>query len=171
MRTADFTRKRNRLPRSCYLGQQWYFITACTGAGQPRFSRSQSVGALLDLLRAQCTSCSFNVYAYCFMPDHLHLELVGLSANSDAISLLHDFKGGATSQARALGVRNLWEKGFYDHILRDDDDHNAVAWYIFNNPVRKGFVKDPRDWPYSGSWMFDWKKAVAPVEPYRPPWK
>jgi putative transposase len=105
------------------------------------------------------------------MPNHLHLELVGLSENSDAISLLHDFKGNATSQARTLGIRSLWEKGFYDHILRDDDDPNAVAWYIFNNPVRKGLVKDPRDWPYSGSWMFDWKKAVAPMEEYNPPWK
>jgi REP element-mobilizing transposase RayT len=105
------------------------------------------------------------------MPNHVHLELVGLSDNSDAILLLHDFKGNATSQARTLGIRNLWEKGFYDHILRDDDDHNVVAWYIFNNPVRKGLVKDPRDWPYSGSWMFDWKQAVAPIEQYNPPWK
>jgi putative transposase len=105
------------------------------------------------------------------MPNHVHLELVGLSDKSDAILLLHDFKGNATSQARALGIRNLWEKGFYDHIMRDEDEPNAVAWYIFNNPVRKGLVKDPRDWPYSGSWMFDWKKAVAPIEHYNPPWK
>ena len=171
MRTPNFIRKRNRLPRSCYLGQQWYFITACTGAGRPHLSSGQLVGVLLDLLRAQCSTCSFNVYAYCFMPDHLHIEPVGLSASSDAILLLHDFKGIATSQARALGIRNLWERNFYDHILRDDDDHNAVAWYIFNNPVRKGLVKDPRDWPYSGSWMFDWKKALAPIGHYNAPWK
>ena len=105
------------------------------------------------------------------MPNHLHLELAGLSDNSDAIVLLHDFKGIATSQARAIGVRNLWEKGFYDHILTDDDDHDAVAWYIFNNPVRKCLVNDPRDWPYSGSWMFDWKKALRPIQEYNPPWK
>jgi len=126
---------------------------------------------LLDLLRAQCSSCSFNVYAYCFMTNHLHLELASLSDNSDAILLLPDFKGSATSQARAIGVRNLWEKGFYDHILTDDDDHDAVAWYIFNNPVRKCLVNDPRDWPYSGSWMFDWKKALRPIEEFNPPWK
>ena len=166
-----FVRKKNRLPRSCYSGHQWYFITACTEAGRPHFSRGQLVEVLLDLLRAQCSSYSFNVYAYCFMPNHLHLELAGLSDNSDAILLLHDFKGIATSQARAVGVRNLWEKGFYDHILTEDDDHDAVAWYIFNNPVRKGLVNDPRDWPYSGSWMFDWKKALRPIQEYNPPWK
>ncbi|HEV2423779.1 MAG TPA: transposase [Terriglobia bacterium] len=171
MATPEFTRKRNRLPRSCYVGQQWYFITACAGARQSPFSNRVLVRSILDLLQAQCSVCIFDVYAYCFMPDHLHVELAGLSASSDAIKLLHNFKGIATSKARALGVRGLWEKGFYDHILRSGDNHNAVAWYIFNNPVRKGFVKDPRDWPYSGSWMFDWKKAVAPPDPYVPPWR
>jgi len=164
-------RKRNRLPRSCYVNRNWYFITACTGGRRPLFSQGQLVQMLLDLLRAKCSFHSFNVYAYCFMPDHLHLELVGLSGTSDLIVLLHDFKGTATAQARELSVRNLWEKSSHDHILRDNDNHNAVAWYIFNNPVRKGLVKHPRDWPYSGSWMFDWKKAVAPIEDYVPPWK
>lgn len=171
MPVPGFIRKRNRLPRSCYIGQQWYFVTACAGAGRPHFSRGQLVTVLLDLLREQCSIGSFDVYAYCFMPDHLHLELVGLSASSDAITLLHDFKGIATSQARAIGHWNLWEKSSHDHILRDEDNHNAVAWYIFNNPVRKGLVKDAREWPYSGSWMFDWKKALAPIEHYNPPWK
>ena len=171
MAAPNFTRKRNRLPRPSYLGHQWYFITVCTGLHEPHFSSGELVKRTLDLLRAQCSSHWFDVYAYCFMPNHLHLELAGLADGSDAIVLLHDFKGTATPAARALGVRNLWQKGFYDHILREGDDHNAVAWYIFNNPVRKGLVQDPRDWPYSGSWMFDWKKAVVPIEEYKPPWK
>ncbi len=171
MPASYFVRKWNRLPRSCCLGRQWYLITACTGLGHAHFANAQLVVFLLDLLRVQCSSYSFNIYAYCFMPNHVHLELAGLSDNSDAILFLHDFKGNATSQARTLGIRNLWEKGFYDHIMRDDDAPNALAWYIFNNPVRKGLVKDPRDWPYSGSWMFDWKKAVALIEQYNPPWK
>ena len=171
MTAPRFVRVRNRLPRSRYLGQNWYFITACTEKHRPLFSRGQLVETLLDILRAKCSSCSFNLYAYCFKPDHLHLELVGLSDTSDMIELLRDFKGVATVQARDLGIRNLWEKSSHDHILRDDDNHNAVAWYIFNNPVRKGMVKDPCDWPYSGSWMFNWKKAVAPIKEYIPPWK
>jgi putative transposase len=171
MTAPRFIRKRNRLQRSCYVGQNWYFITACTEKRRPLFSRGQLVEMLLDILRAKCSSCSFNVYAYCFMPDHLHLELVGLSDTSDMIELLRDFKGVATVQARDIGIRNLWEKSSHDHILRDGDNHNAVAWYIFNNPARKGLVEDPRDWPYSGSWMFNWKKAVAPIKEYVPPWK
>jgi putative transposase len=171
MPAPRFVRKRNRLPRSYYVGQNWYFVTACTRERRPLFSQRQLVETLLDILQAKCCSSSFNVYAYCFMPDHAHLELVGVSGTSDLIVLLHDVKGVATAQARDIGIRNLWEKSFHDHILRSDDNHDAVAWYIFNNPVRKGLVKDPRDWPYSGSWMLDWKKAVAPIHEYVPPWK
>ncbi len=112
-----------------------------------------------------------NVYAYCFMPDHLHLELVGLDEDSDLIEMMKGFKGEATALARAFGIGNLWEKSYYDHILRACDPAEAVAWYIFANPVRKGLVKDARNWPYSGSWMFDWKKAVGPPREYVPPWK
>jgi len=56
-----------------------------------------------------------------------HLELVGLSATSDLIGLLRDFKGTATAQARNMGISNLWEKSYHDHGLRADDNHNAVA--------------------------------------------
>ncbi|HEX5411711.1 MAG TPA: transposase [Terriglobia bacterium] len=171
MSAPNFIRKPNRLPRASYLGQQWYFITLCSGSDGATFSHCALVELLLDVLREQCHACSFDLYAYCFMPDHVHLELSGQSDDSDAIRLLHDFKGTATARARGLGVRKLWERGFYDHILRENDDHNAVAWYIFNNPVRKGLVQDARDWPYSGSWSMDWKKAMAPINPYVPPWK
>ncbi|HET9176948.1 MAG TPA: transposase [Terriglobia bacterium] len=171
MSPPSFIRKRNRLPRSYYLGRQWYFITVCSAGGRSAFSGGGLVELLLDLLRRQCHASSFDLHAYCFMPDHVHLELAGQSDDSDLIQLLHDFKGVATALARRLGVRKLWERGFYDHILRENDDHNAVAWYIFNNPGRKGLTQDARDWPHSGSWMFDWKKAMAPIKPYLPPWK
>jgi putative transposase len=163
-------RKRNRLPRQSYVGRHWYFITICTEGRRPDLSNGPLVANLLDCLKQKCRVQRFGVYAYCFMPDHLHLELVGLSDSSSLGALLKGFKGGATSLGRSDGIRNLWEKGFYDHVLREGEEENAVAWYIFNNPVRKGLVKDPRDWPYSGSWMFDWKKAVTPPDPFVPPW-
>lgn len=166
----EFQRKRNRLPHQSYIGRHWYFITICTEQRRPRLSEPQLVACLLDVLRGECTAHSMNVYAYCFMLDHLHLELVGLAEDADLIQTLKGFKGETTSVGRAVGIRNVWQKGYYDHILREDENADAVAWYIFNNPVRKGLVKDPRAWPYSGSWMFDWKKAVAPPKEFIPAW-
>ena len=55
----------------------------------------------------------------------------------------------------------LWQKKFYDHILRPRDEPAGVAGYIWMNPVRKGLCEDPWQYPYSGSFVMDWKKAYA----------
>ena len=126
---------------------------------------------MLGVLREKCLQLSFNVYAYCFMPNHLHVELAGLAPDSDLVALIHGFKGVSTVRAREQGIAHLWQRSFYDHILRSGEARDAVAWYIFNNPVRKGLVEDMRQWPYSGSWMFDWCARAGPAEEFHPPWK
>jgi len=65
----------------------------------------------------------------------------------------------------------LWQKKFYDHILRETDNFDAVAGYIWMNPVRAGLCDDARDYPYSGSFTVDWKKGMRPVESWVPDWK
>ena len=80
-------------------------------------------------------------------------------------------KGAATAEARRLGVSNLWQKGFYDHILRSGKAIDEAAWYIFLNPVRAGLAKTIEEWPYSGSFEFEWKSLAAPRGPFHPPWK
>jgi len=105
------------------------------------------------------------------MPDHIHLVVLGTSDHSNLIALLRDFKGTSTARARVQGFVALWQKGFYDHVLRCGEALDAVAWYIFNNPVRAGLVKEIGEWPFSGSWMFEWRKLSAPAHGFTPPWK
>jgi len=164
-----FQRRQNRLPRNFYIGRQWYFITVNAEDRRPIVGEAQVVRLLVDTLWAACMKHMFDVYAYCFMPDHIHVEPVGLTPESDLIEFMRTWKGTSTVPLRELGLTDPLQKGFYDHILRPDDNEDAVAWYIFNNPARKGLVKDPRQWPYTGSWMFDWRRAVAPLEEFVPP--
>jgi putative transposase len=168
---GEFRRRRNRLPGNWYTGRNWYFVTICTASRANHFSSPPLVEVTLQALRESSVANAFDVYAYCFMPDHLHLELVGLSDRSNLAAMIRAFKGTAAAKARACGVQNLWQKGFYDHVLRTGERENAVAWYIFNNPVRRRLAAAPHSWPYSGSWMFDWKNAVAPIKEFVPPWK
>jgi hypothetical protein len=65
----------------------------------------------------------------------------------------------------------LWQKKFYDRILRERDSFDGVAGYIWMNPVRKGLCSDPREYPYSGSFAVDWKKMMRPLESWVPEWK
>jgi putative transposase len=166
----DFRRKTNRLPSASYLGRQIYFVTICSARRKTLFTNPELAALLLDVLQAKCSAHAFNIYAFCFMPDHIHLELVALSNGSNLVAMLRDFKGASTAAARRLGFRALWQKGFYDHVLRSGEAADAVAWYILNNPVRRGLVNQMREWSHSGSWMFDWKKLAAPLREFIPPW-
>jgi putative transposase len=167
----EFRRNPNRLGAPAYVGRGLYFVTICTRGRRPVFQDPELVSTLLTELDQTCAQQNFSLYAYCFMPDHVRLELVGTDDQSNLPEMLREFKGHAAARARLTGVRGVWQKGYYDHVLRPGENEDAVAWYIFNNPVRKNLVSDPRAWPHTGSWMFDWRKAVAPSEEFVPPWK
>jgi hypothetical protein len=47
--------------------------------------------------------------------------------------------------------RRLWQDGYYDRVLRPDDDPKKIARYIIDNPVRAGLVRSPLDYPLLGS--------------------
>ncbi len=56
--------------------------------------------------------------------------------------------------------------------LRTDERWEAVANYIWLNPVRKALCSRPEEWPYSGSLTMDWRRLVAlGCDPWVPPWK
>jgi hypothetical protein len=45
----------------------------------------------------------------------------------------------------------LWQRGYFEHVLRDDEDSFGVARYILDNPVRTGLARNPQDYPSAGS--------------------
>ena len=104
------------------------------------------------------------------MPDHVHALAFGVDPTSDLLRLLKSVKQITGYQFQRRFRRDLWQKKFYDHILRSNDSPEPVATYIWMNPVRKGICVDPREYPYSGSFVRDWKE-VAPTKPWLPPWK
>jgi len=43
----------------------------------------------------------------------------------------------------------VWQRRFWEHQIRDEDDFVRHVEYIYFNPVKHGLVKAPKDWPYS----------------------
>jgi len=62
--------------------------------------------------------------------------------------------------ARRSG-RRLWQDGYYDHVLRDDESTIAVARYIFENPVRAGLARRVEEYPHSGSEVFSMAEILT----------
>ena len=95
------------------------------------------------------------VYAYCFMPDHVHLLLAPTEGGHDPISFIQRYKSKSTRTYWETGGKGkLWQRGFYDHVLRKDEDIKKITRYILENPVRKGLVDDYRTYQFSGSLIF-----------------
>jgi hypothetical protein len=57
--------------------------------------------------------------------------------------------------ANLRGNLTIWQRRFWDHIIRDQDDHNAHLDYIHYNPVKHGYAAKPTDYPWSsfGSYL------------------
>ena len=88
------------------------------------------------------------LYAWCLMPDHLHL----LTQDADIVEFARLLKGRATPVARRHEYgRRLWQRSFFDHGLLRDESLGRVAQYIFENPVRARLVETPADYRWSGS--------------------
>lgn len=85
------------------------------------------------------------------MPDHLHLPVEGTTDAADFRSFIRDFKQRSAYHWKQKYGTPLWERGYFEHVLRDDEDTTAAARYIVGNPVRAGLVEDPTHFPYLGS--------------------
>jgi putative transposase len=44
----------------------------------------------------------------------------------------------------------IWQRGFFDHVLRNEESYAQKWEYVRDNPVRVGFVSNADDWPYAG---------------------
>ena len=149
-------RRPSRAPGFSYCGLHRYFLTLCTD-GRRRIFRSALVveGVRLHLQHAAATE-GFAIIAYCFMPDHLHLLVEGLKESSDLRRFVSSFKQRSGSAYRRGTGQCLWQPGYYDHVLRDEQSMQATAGYTLQNPVRAGLVARMEQYPHMGSdrWEF-----------------
>jgi putative transposase len=113
------------------------------------------VNEALEAIVRVAASEQFAVIAYCFMPDHLHLLVEGETDGSNLITFAHQVKQHTEFSYRRRSRRRLWQRGYYEHAVRNHEATLAVARYILANPVRAGLVLEPRDYPFSGSLILD----------------
>ncbi|MGR3302089.1 MAG: REP-associated tyrosine transposase [Candidatus Scalindua sp.] len=142
-------RKRNRLQHFDYEGSYAYFLTICCYDKGNYFINKNIVFNILNSLNNISSEMNFSIIAYCFMPDHLHI----LTSGNERISLIKFvklFKQITGYNFKKATRRRLWQKSFYDHVVRKEENLNSIAEYIFNNPVRKGLVEDYDDYPFLG---------------------
>jgi putative transposase len=104
---------------------------------------------------------AFSLDAMVVLPDHLHCIWTLPPEDSDFATRWRLIKTWFTKHcdtslhrqsdnARMLrGERTSWQRRYWEHLLRDENDFNHHVDYIHYNPVRHGYVTRVIDWPYS----------------------
>lgn len=88
------------------------------------------------------------------MPDHLHLLVEVRSVG--LVDVMKRTKSYSTQLWWKHGGRGpLWQASFYDHGVRDIPDFEAIAAYIFSNPVKAGLVEEWESYPLFGGTMVE----------------
>ena len=79
---------------------------------------------------------------YVIMPDHIHMILIiknagGASASPTMNAVIRTFKS-LTSRIckQRFGVENIFQRSFYDHVIRDRRDYELKKKYIYENPIK-----------------------------------
>jgi putative transposase len=164
---ADVSNRPHRLASFSYKGRHRYSLTFCTHARRELFVDGDVVADALAQILQSAAHNAFTVIAYCFMPDHLHLLVEGQSDDSDLIAFAKDLKQRVAYHYLRAHEGPVWQPGYYERVVRDDEATLTVARYILANPVRAGLVDEPRDYRFSGSAIWTWDQLLEMWETAR----
>ncbi|HUU93598.1 MAG TPA: transposase [Phycisphaerae bacterium] len=121
----------------------------------PTFFGEEDYEAYLALMAEHCAACGVEIWAYCLMPNHIHLIAVPKTkrALARAIGEAH------RRYTRRINVREGWRgylwQGRFASFVMDEPHLLAAARYVERNPVRARLVRRP--------WRWRWSSAAAHV--------
>ena len=131
-----------------------YFVTFSTWQRRRLFVVENYVRLFLQTLYRYRREGRFQLHAFVVMPEHVHLLLTPTTdvTLEHAVQLI---KGG---YSHALGStlgrkREIWQRGFTDHRIRNERDFLHHQNYIHRNPVERGLVSDPSQYRYSSAFL------------------
>ena len=143
-------RKRIRLKEYDYSSPGQYYITICVKEkhevlGEIKGMRANEIGPCLseigaivenEILKLSRIYENIFVDKYIIMPHHIHMIIVltcGRTQFAPTVSqVIKQFKGSITKQ---IGF-SIWQRSYFDHIIRDKEEYKAICQYIDTNPLK-----------------------------------
>ncbi|WP_276488373.1 REP-associated tyrosine transposase [Ectopseudomonas mendocina] len=115
----------------------------------------------------------FRVPALVVLPDHLHMLMVLPPDDADFSARIRMLKAsfvgalrqqvGSEVRTNAKGEANIWQRRFWEHLIRDEQDYRHHVDYIHINPLKHGLVTRVRDWPFS-SFHHYVRQGLLPID-------
>ena len=127
-----------------------YFVTCCTYRKRPKLANDEVHKAFVGFAERAASEFDVAVGRYVIMPDHLHLFVAGPNEFHLGAWVGVLKRTLAKPLPKSDSLDPLWQRGFFDHLLRGDESY-AQKWdYVRENPVRAKLVTDAGAWPYAG---------------------
>jgi len=125
-----------------------YFVSTQTAGRRPFFRHERWARLMLATL-AHYDGTGYKLHAYVVMPDHLHLLLTPFDTVEKSAQLI---KGGFSFRAKREleWSGEIWQPGFTDHRIRDEEDWNRHLEYIRLNPVHAHLAEDTALYEFMG---------------------
>ena len=136
--------------RRAYIPGGTYFFTVVTHHRLPILAEQQNIEALGQAFRRVKEQKPFIMDAFVLLPDHLHCLWTLPEDDTDYSSRWRDIKKYASKKfLLPANATSTWQRGFWEHVIRDEHDWQQHMDYIHYNPVKHGWANAPRDWQWS----------------------
>ena len=126
-----------------------YLITTATHLRRQLFDDFPTARLAVRALNNRKTLGHCELTAWVLMPDHLHavLQLGDNDALSQAVNRIKS-RIARDVNRRLCGTGPVWQAGFHERLLREEEDLKGVARYVVMNPLRAGLVRRVSEYPH-----------------------
>ncbi len=151
MHTPEHPRHLSRLSR-IWIANPKYFITLCAEQRREILATKPVAAVLREEWQNALGHHGWAVGTYCIMPDHVHFFCTDGERGIPLSGFIGKWKEWTAKRLkRSVGLDGtIWQKGFFDHLLRSDESYSEKWEYVRNNPVRAGLVEKAETWPFLG---------------------
>lgn len=120
-----------------------YLVTIVTAHREPFLASFTEARIAVQCFHDKNVARHAQTLAFVVMPDHVHW-LLQLEGNGSLPGIVRLYKSKVSFSLR----QRIWQRGFHDHALREEDDVRDIARYIIANPLRAGLAERVGEYPY-----------------------
>ncbi len=174
--------------RRAFLPGGTFFFTVVTFHRRKLFNRPECRLALRESIDRVRKKYPFSIDAWVLLPEHMHCIWTLPKGDANYSGRWGQIKSGFSKRTKKKFHKpewvnaskqkhretTIWQRRFWEHLIRDDEDYRIHMDYIHYNPVKHELVKQVKDWPYStfhryvkkGIYPGDWGNKPMPISDY-----
>lgn len=145
--------------RRCRVEGGCYFFTVNLLERQDNPWLIDNIDLFRDVVKRVRTQYPFHIDGWVILPDHMHCIWTLPKGDQNYSNRLRLIKGifarelpkteWLSSVRYRKGERGIWQRRFWEHTIRNDEDYATHMNYLHYNPVKHGYVESVNDWLYS----------------------